>query len=155
VKKARKCDLTTLLQANLHLIYTYVSCRFTDDYPRLSFVMIANSRPLHYVPHLGAAMPWQTLQVTVADHGHSESIHPVVDGHRVASPERVVVCSTYTTEHGIVSSLPLSEFRAPGLVLMADHCQTKELRMPNQTSCQTDTVKPSFAENVFLLLMLL
>jgi len=117
--------------------------------------MIANSRPLHYVPHLGATMPWQTHQAAVADNGHSESSHPVMDGHRVSLSERVVVCLTHLTEHGEISPLPLSEFRAPGLVLMADQYQSKELRMPTQTSCQTDTVKPSFAENVFLLLMLL
>ena len=117
--------------------------------------MIANSRRLHYVPHLGAAMPWQTHQAAVADNGHSESSHPVVDGNRVSLSERVVVCRTHTTEQGVISPLQLSDFRAPGLVLMADQFQSKELRMPTQTSCQTDTVKPSFAENVFLLLMLL
>jgi len=117
--------------------------------------MIANSRPLHYVPHLGTAMPWQPHQAAVADNGHSESRHPVVGGHLVSLSERVVVCFTHGSEHGGISPLPLSDFRAPGLVMMADHYQSKELRMPTQTSCQTDTVKPSFAENVFLLLMLL
>jgi hypothetical protein len=117
--------------------------------------MIANSRPLHNVPHLGAAMPWQTHQAAVADNGHSESRQPAVGGHRVSLSEHVVVCLTHTAEYGVLGHLPLSEYRTPGLVLMADHYHTKELRMPIQTSCQTDTVKPSFAENVFLLLMLL
>ncbi len=55
-----------------------------------------------------------------------------------------------------ICPLQLSELRAPGLIMMANRYNHREKRMhtpfcPTQSS---DTVKPSFSQNVFLLLML-
>ena len=116
--------------------------------------MIANSRPLHFVPHVGATMPWQTIQGSDAENGHPTNLRPKAYEKPLSSRETVVVCLTHTTECGEIRPLPLSGLFAPGIVLIADHYTAQELKMPLQTSQQSDTIRPSFAENVFLLLML-
>jgi hypothetical protein len=65
----------------------------------------------------------------------------------VRTPDCVVVCLAYASE-------PL-ELRGPGLVLMATYDKPKELRMPRYTSQPSDSIKPSFAENLFQLLLLM
>ena len=117
--------------------------------------MIANTRPIHFVPHVAAAMPWQTHQVAVADKSHTDPQCSCEHLQTQSSPDAVVISQTDTTEYGVIRPLPLSDFYAPGIVLMANHYTPKEYKMPLQCSEPTDKMKPSFAENVFLLLMLL
>lgn len=154
-ENARNCRLTGLLQANLHLIYTYVSCQFTDIPPRLAFVMIANSRPLHFVPHAGSAMPLHSSQYGVTDNLHRESRSPISETKPVLTPDCVFVCLAYASERSEIVPLKPLELRGPGLVLMATYDKPKELRMPSYTSQPSDSIKPSFAENLFQLLLLM
>jgi|LakMenEpi03Aug12_release.lakeMendotaPanAssembly.Ray.scaffolds.fasta_scaffold197356_1 hypothetical protein len=154
-KTARKCCVTGLLQANLHLIYTYVSCQFTDIPPRLAFVMIANIRPLHLVPHAGSAMPLQSSQHGVTDNLYRESRSTMSKTKPVRTPDCVVVCLAYASERGEIAPVKPLELRGPGLVLMATYDKPKELRMPRYTSQPSDSIKPSFAENLFQLLLLM
>jgi hypothetical protein len=116
--------------------------------------MIANSRPLHFVPHVGVSMPWQTIQGSEAENGHPTNLRPKAYEQPLSSGETVVVCLTHTTEYGEISPLPLSGLFVPGIVLIADYYTSQELKMSLQTSQQSDTRRPSFAENIFLLLML-
>ena len=118
--------------------------------------MIANSRPLYFVPHTGATMPWQDHQCYVSDTAHRGTHVRGVTEKPGTSPECVLVSKAYASETRIVSPLALSGIRAPGLILMVNRYDIKELRMSTQiyASQPSDKVQPSFAENIFLLLML-
>ncbi|MEY3602315.1 MAG: hypothetical protein RL169_1559 [Armatimonadota bacterium] len=118
--------------------------------------MIANSRPLYFVPHTGATMPWQDHQCDVSDTAHRGSHVRRVAEMPGKSPECVLASMAYASEIRTISPLALSGIRAPGLILMANRYDNKELRMSTQVflSQPSEQVQPSFAQNVFLLLML-
>jgi hypothetical protein len=61
----------------------------------------------------------------------------------------------YASERSEIVPLKPLELRGPGLVLMATYDNPKELRMPSYTSQLSDSIKPSFAENLFQLLLLM
>lgn len=113
--------------------------------------MIANTRPLHYVPHAGAAMPWQGHQLI-----HTESSHGVADAdkHGFSAIPAGVVSADQTLLLDSIALLPLSDYRAPGIVLIASRPKPKELMMPATNSLSSNNVQPSFSEQLFLLLML-
>jgi hypothetical protein len=117
--------------------------------------MIANSRPLHFVPHTGSTMPWQSSQYGVTDHLHRESRSTISETKPVPIPDCVVVCLAHTSERSEIAPLDSLEIRGPGLVLMATYNKPKELRMPVYNSQPSDKIKPSFAEDMFLLLLLM
>lgn len=118
--------------------------------------MIANSRPLYFVPHTGATMPWQDHQHDVSDTAHRGTHVRRVAEMPGTSQECVLASTAYASEFRTISPLELSGIRAPGLILMANRYDNKELRMSTQIyqSQPSDKVQPSFAQNVFLLLML-
>ena len=118
--------------------------------------MIANYRPLYFVPHTGATMPWQDHQHFVSDTAHRGSHVRHVAEMPGKSPECVLASMAYASEIRTISPLALSGIRAPGLILMANRYDNKELRMSTQIylSQPSEQVQPSFAQNVFLLLML-
>ena len=117
--------------------------------------MIANSRPLHFVPHAGSTMPWQSSQYGVTDHLHRESRRTSNETTPVPIPDYVVVCLAHTSERSEIVPLDSLDIRAPGLVLMATYNKPKELRMSVYNSQPSDKIKPSFAEDMFLLLLLM
>ena len=117
--------------------------------------MIANSRPLHFVPHAGSAMPLQISQYGVTDNLHRESRSPISETKPVRTPDCVVVCLAFASERGETVPLKPLEMRGPGLILMATYDKPKELRMPVYNSQPSDKIKTSFAEDMFLLLLLM
>lgn len=117
--------------------------------------MIANSRPLHFVPHAGSTMPLQSSQHGVTDNLHRESRSPISETYPVPMPESVVVCLAYASECSEIVPLKSLEMRGPGLVLMATYDKPKELRMPVYNRQPSDKIKTSFAEDMFLLLLLM
>ncbi|MFY8052940.1 MAG: hypothetical protein ACOVP2_10005 [Armatimonadaceae bacterium] len=118
--------------------------------------MIANTRPLYLVPHTGAAVSWQDnhygVPGTAQCDTHTKSVPTITE----VPSGSILASSAYATEIRSISSLPLSGIRAPGLLPMAHRYTHKELRMKTHLtqSQPSEAVQPSFAENVFLLLML-
>ena len=117
--------------------------------------MIANSRPLHFVPHAGTVLPLQSSQHGVTDNLHRESRSPISETKPVRTPDCVVVCLAYASERSEIVPLKPLEMRGPGLVLMATYNKPKELRMPMYSLKLSDQIKTSFAEDMFLLLLLM
>lgn len=118
--------------------------------------MIANTRPLYLVPHTGAAVTWQDNHYGVPDTAQCDTHFNSIPVITVVPAGSILASSAHTTEIRSISALPLSGIRAPGLLPMANRYTRKELRMntlPAQ-SLPSEPVQPSFAENVFLLLML-
>ncbi len=118
--------------------------------------MIANTRPLYLVPHTGAAVSWQNNHYGVPGTAQCDTHIKSVPIITEVPTESILASSAHTTEIRSISPLSLSEVRAPGLLPMAHRYTHKELRMntlPAQ-SLPSEPVQPSFAENVFLLLML-
>lgn len=118
--------------------------------------MIANSRPLYFVPHAGVTMPWQEHQHDASDSAHRGAYaRPAADMPSTAA-DRIVASFAYTSEIRDICPLDLAGIRAPGLILMSNRYENKELRMSPQVSLSQSSqqVQLSFGQNVFLLLML-
>jgi len=118
--------------------------------------MIANTRPLYFVPHAGVLMPWQNHQHDVSNTAHQGTHQSGVAEMPFASPEHVLASMAYASATRTISPLLLSGIWAPGIIMMANRYNNTELRMSTHIhlSHPSDKVQPSFAENVFLLLML-
>lgn len=117
--------------------------------------MIANSRPLYFVPHAGVSMPWQ-------DYQYVESVTALLESKRkhqiYAHPgdEHILACTSYSTDVRHVSSLPLSGVQAPGLIFVSNRFQESKVSVSTINSMPQASVgfQQSFAHNMYQLLML-
>jgi len=118
--------------------------------------MIANSRPLYFVPHAGVTMPWQEHQHDVSDTAHQGAYARPAADMPFTSADPIVASFAYNSEIRDICPLDRTGIRAPRLILMANRYDNKELRMSPQVSLSqsSEQVQLSFGQNVFLLLML-
>lgn len=118
--------------------------------------MIANTRPLYLVPHTGAAVSWQNNHYGVPGTAQCDTHIKSVPIITEVPTESILASSAHTTEIRSISPLPLSGIRAPGLLPMANRYTYRGIRMTTHLtqSQPSGAAQPSFAENVFLLLML-